>query len=50
MMELWANFARDGKPSAMGISNWPEYSKDSDEYMNVCDQFEIRTGFSKVAQ
>jgi len=50
MMELWANFARDGKPSVMGISEWPEYTEDSDQYMNVCDTFEVKTGYSKVAQ
>lgn len=50
IMELWANFARDGKPSAKGISEWPEYTEDSDQYMNVCDKFEVKTGYSKVAQ
>lgn len=50
MMELWVNFAKNGKPSADGISEWPEYTKSTDRYMNVCEQFEIKTGFSKVAQ
>jgi para-nitrobenzyl esterase len=50
MMELWANFAKNGKPSADKISKWPEYTESTDQYMNVCEQFEVRTGFSKVAQ
>ncbi len=50
MMELWANFARDGKPSARGIPDWPEYSENLDQYMNVRDTFEVKTGYSKVAQ
>jgi para-nitrobenzyl esterase len=50
MMELWTNFAKDGKPSARNVPNWPEYLENTDLYMNVCNQFEIRTGFSKVAQ
>jgi len=50
MMELWVNFAKNGMPSADGISEWPEYTESTDQYMNVCEQFEIRTGFSKVAQ
>jgi len=50
MMEIWANFARDGKPSAESITEWSEYAEESDRYMNVCDTFEIKTGFSKVAQ
>jgi carboxylesterase type B len=49
-MALWANFGKDGKPSAQGIPEWPEYSEDSDQYMNVCDTFEVKTGFSKIAQ
>jgi para-nitrobenzyl esterase len=50
MMALWANFARDGKPSARGVPKWPEYTESADKYMNVCDKFEIRIGFSKIAR
>jgi len=50
MMALWASFADSGKPSARGVPDWPEYSKDTDRYLNVRDQCEVRTGFSKVAQ
>ena len=50
MMALWANFGKDGKPSAQDVPDWPEYSEDTDQYMNVCDTFEVKTGFSKVAQ
>lgn len=50
VMELWVNFARDGKPSANGLPGWPEYKENSDQYMYVCDEFEVRTGFSKVGQ
>ena len=50
MMELWANFAKNGKPSADGISKWPEYTESTDQYMYVCGKFEIKTEFSKVAQ
>ncbi len=50
MMELWVNFARDSKPSANGIPEWPEYEKSSDKYMNVHDTFEVRDGFSGIGQ
>jgi para-nitrobenzyl esterase len=50
MMELWANFAKNGKPSADGISKWPEYTESTDQYMYVCGNLEIKTGFSKAAQ
>ncbi len=50
MMALWASFAKNGKPSAEGVPYWPEYSADTDKYMNVCDRFDIRPGFSKLAE
>ncbi|MBN2239500.1 MAG: carboxylesterase family protein [Dehalococcoidales bacterium] len=50
MMELWANFARDGKPSAESVPEWPEYTDDTDRYMNVNEKFEVKDGYSKVAQ
>ena len=50
MMEFWATFAKDGKPSAKDVSEWPEYTDTTDQYMNVHDKFEVKTGFSNVAQ
>jgi para-nitrobenzyl esterase len=50
VMELWVNFAKDGKPSAKGVPKWPEYKEDSNRYMYVHDKFELKAGFSKVAQ
>jgi para-nitrobenzyl esterase len=50
MMALWASFARSGKPSAQGVPDWPEYSEETDQYMNVCDRFEIRKGFTSLAR
>jgi para-nitrobenzyl esterase len=50
MMGLWASFAKTGIPRAQGVPHWPEYSRNTDRYMNICDRFEIRTGFSKVAE
>jgi len=50
MMNLWRNFARTGKPEAEGVPNWPEYSTKSDQYLYIGEKFEIRSGFSKVAQ
>jgi para-nitrobenzyl esterase len=50
VMEIWVNFAKNGKPSAKGIPSWPEYKEKSDQYMYVCDKFEVRTGFSKIVQ
>jgi para-nitrobenzyl esterase len=50
MMGLWANFAKTGRPRAPGVPGWPEYSGKTDQYLYIGNQFEVRTGFSKVAQ
>jgi para-nitrobenzyl esterase len=50
MMALWASFAKNGKPQVAGIPDWPEYTKDTDRYMNVHDICEVRDGFSKIGQ
>jgi para-nitrobenzyl esterase len=48
MMELWASFARTGKPGAKGIPEWPEYSGATDHYLYVSGKSEVRSGFSKL--
>jgi carboxylesterase type B len=50
MMGLWAGFARTGKPVTQGVPDWPEYTGETDRYINICGGFEVRSGFSKVAQ
>jgi para-nitrobenzyl esterase len=50
MMGLWASFAKTGKPRAQGVPDWPEYSADKDQYLYICDGYEVRTGYSKVVE
>jgi hypothetical protein len=50
MMALWTSFAKNGKPQVRGIPDWTEYTKDTDQYLNVYDRCEVRTGFLKVAE
>jgi carboxylesterase type B len=50
MMGLWANFAKTGRPWARGVPDWPEYSGNMDQYLYICNQSEVRTGFSKVVE
>jgi para-nitrobenzyl esterase len=50
MMNLWSSFAETGKPKTEGIPDWPEYSAKSDEYLYIGEKFEIKSGFSNVAQ
>jgi para-nitrobenzyl esterase len=50
MMGLWASFAKTGRPQVQGVPEWPEYSENTDQYLNICDLCEVRTGFSKIAE
>ena len=50
MMNLWSSFAKTGQPKAHGVPDWPQYSTESDRYLYIGEKFEIRSGFSRVAQ
>lgn len=50
MMKLWAQFAKTGKPGVKGLIDWPPYKADNDQYLYVNQGFEIKSGFSRVAQ
>jgi carboxylesterase type B len=50
IMQLWAQFARTGKPAVKGLTDWPHYDKAADKYLYINEKPEIKSGFSKVAQ
>jgi para-nitrobenzyl esterase len=50
MMAYWTAFAGKGIPRAKGLPDWPEYSKNTDRYMDFNVKCEVRTGFSKLGQ
>jgi para-nitrobenzyl esterase len=41
MAELWANFARTGKPSAVGAPEWPAYNSDDRPSMRIDTRCEV---------
>ena len=50
MMNLWSSFARTGIPQAKGIYDWLACSTDSDRYLYIGQDIEVRAGYSRVAQ
>ena len=48
MMTIWAKFAKTGNPSVDGLVNWPAYDADTDRYLYITDDLEIKSGFSRV--
>jgi carboxylesterase type B len=49
-MQLWAQFAKTGKPSVKGLVDWPAYEKSTDQYLLFNEKVEVKTGYSKIAQ
>jgi para-nitrobenzyl esterase len=41
MAELWATFARTGKPSAVGVPDWPEFDQAGRASMRIDTQCEV---------
>uniref|UniRef100_A0A8D3E913 Carboxylic ester hydrolase n=1 Tax=Scophthalmus maximus TaxID=52904 RepID=A0A8D3E913_SCOMX len=35
MMSYWANFVRNGSPDAPGLVSWPQYSRQTQDYMEL---------------
>jgi len=43
IMGLWTSFAKTGIPRAQGVPDWPEYSANIDQYLNVCGCIWLRS-------
>lgn len=41
MAELWATFAKTGKPAAKGVPNWPEYTLNNRVTMKIDENCEV---------
>ncbi len=50
MMAMWAQFARTGDPNVEGLTAWPAYDAESDEYLYIAEPLQVKSGFSKIAQ
>lgn len=48
VMSLWTQFARTGKPTVKGLTDWPPYDKSGDKYLYISEKLEVRKGFSTV--
>lgn len=46
MMELWFRFARDGRPSADGVPEWPPYS-DGEQHLELGDRLRVADGLCR---
>ncbi len=48
MMALWTQFAATGDPNVKGMVSWPTYNRASDQYLDIGDTLQVKSGFSKI--
>ena len=44
MMTLWAQFAKTGTPSVEGLTDWPAWDVEGDQYLDIGYTLEVKTG------
>lgn len=44
VMSLWSQFARTGDPSVEGLVEWPPYTEESPQYLEIGYELEVREG------
>lgn len=49
MMQLWASFAENGRPSVRGLAFWPAYKPESDRYLDIGYELKVKTGVREAA-
>lgn len=42
-MKLWTQFAATGDPSVAGVVEWPAYSPDADQYLEIASELEVKS-------
>jgi para-nitrobenzyl esterase len=43
-MRIWGQFARTGNPSVAGLIDWPPYTAEGDQYLDIDEPLAIKTG------
>jgi para-nitrobenzyl esterase len=46
-MRIWTQFAKTGNPSVQGLVDWPAYTTDTDQYLDIGDELKVKSGVSK---
>jgi para-nitrobenzyl esterase len=46
LMALWVRFAATGNPSIEGKISWPAYDPASEQYLDIRDPLQVKSGFS----
>jgi para-nitrobenzyl esterase len=46
-MKIWTQFAKTGNPSVPGLVDWPAYTAETDQYLNIGGELKVKSGVSK---
>lgn len=44
MMKLWTQFAKTGNPSVPGLIDWPAYTAETDQYLEIGAELKVKKG------
>jgi para-nitrobenzyl esterase len=44
MSSYWVNFAKTGNPNGEGLTQWPAYARDADQWMEFGDTTKVASG------
>jgi hypothetical protein len=50
MMTIWTQFARTGNPSVKGLVEWPAWDKTSDQYLDITEPLQVKSGYSDLVK
>jgi para-nitrobenzyl esterase len=43
-MRIWGQFAKTGNPSVEGLIDWPPYTAEGDQYLEIDEPLTVKTG------
>ncbi|HKP62518.1 MAG TPA: carboxylesterase family protein [Polyangiales bacterium] len=49
-MKIWSQFAKTGNPSVPGLIDWPAYTAESDQYLEIGGELKVKTGAATSAK
>lgn len=49
-MQLWTSFARTGNPSVEGLIDWPAYTPETPNYLDIGQELKVKSGIEQAYQ
>jgi para-nitrobenzyl esterase len=49
-MQIWLQFAKTGSPSVPGLIDWPAYTPEGDQYLNIGSELTVKMGVTAAGR